>query len=72
MLIEVSNKYAYVKTLDRYTKTPILITWFLNRIEGRFGKKPDWFISDKSGEYMSSVVETMLGGMNVTRDDRDK
>lgn len=38
---------------------------FLNSIQDRFWKQPDWFIFENAGEYMSAVVEEMLGDKGV-------
>lgn len=63
--IDVHSRYTYVAQLKVRAKTPVYITKFLDNVNNAFWKAPKWFRSDNAGEYISQVVDSILGDMEV-------
>lgn len=63
--IKASSRYTYVKLLTVRSETPNVIQMFLDEMQETYGQPPYWLISHNTVEYMSKVVEQILGDMDV-------
>lgn len=64
--IDAHSRYLYVQPFGRRYETAGIIQTYLTKVENAFRRTPQWLISDNVCDYMSTIVEEILGDMEVT------